>query len=104
MKRILIYMEATFVDLVEGIYAGIPVCCIWFYVRETWCGTFHIARTVQERRGVTWQMYEYHKYKYVQCDHCFANDKGREQLKKGMLLPERWVHGSWEKRHRVQDS
>jgi len=63
-------MRQTLYDFVNGIWSGIPICCILFFIRKRRAGI----------REIAWEVYaeriESHPLAcYVQCDKCHARKK-----------------------------
>lgn len=74
-KRTRCPIKIFIVDIILGIHAKIPLCCILFFLKEQIKGTIYIALTVTERRGDVWDPYNFKKPQYVECNKCYAKTK-----------------------------
>ena len=81
-----------FIDFLNGIWSGIPLCCISFFIKKSKEYELTSYSVDEERRGGRAIDGE-HGYKplkphikYVQCDKCFKNDDKGKKLRKGGIL------------------
>ena len=77
-------MKDWLFDLINGVRSGIPLCCVWYYLR--WDDSQGLcAKTTGLRRG-TWGQYI---REYVACDTCHETGKIVKIKKNGVIM--KWL-------------
>lgn len=77
-------------DFANGLYSGLPLCCIWFFVKKAYSST-HVGYETHIRRGgtpITWRTSSRHGY--VQCDKCYQKNHVVKQRNKGCIFG--WIY------------
>jgi hypothetical protein len=65
---------------INGIWSGISVCCVAYFVFEMWQGNQPVAEMAAERRG------ENTPTNYVVCDKCWRAGRFIKTKQNGTLL------------------
>lgn len=77
-------MKQAAADFCNGLYSGIPLCCVLYFCKHVYAGIFAIADHARETRGSN-------SIGYVQCDKCFHNKHHVEIKLNGWIR----FNGTW---------
>lgn len=84
-------------DIFNGLYSGIPLCCIRYYIRILINGENYVALITEMKRNNFIELVNHNgieamklkfspESEYVQCDYCYDNNIVKQIKNNGTIL------------------